>query len=51
MWNLGFPQPAGKILAELAFKQVYGREARFDIAGDIRVRDEYLGWVQEIPLK
>ena len=49
--NLVFPQPGGKLLAELAFKHIYGREARPEIAGDFVLRDEYLGWVQEVTLK
>ena len=48
--NLGFPQPGGKLLVELAFKHIYGREARPEITGDFVLRDEYLGWVQEVPL-
>ena len=49
--NLVFPQPGGKVLAELAFQSIYGRASRPEIAGDFVLRDEYLGWVQEVPLR
>lgn len=51
VWNLRFPQLEGKFLAELTFNYIYGREARPEIAGDFEIRDEYLGWVQEVPLR
>ena len=40
-----FPQPAGPKLARLAYQKIYGREVRPEVAGDMIVRDEYLGWV------
>lgn len=42
-----FPLPGGPELAKLAFRKIYGRDARPDIAGDMVVRDEYLGWLGE----
>ncbi|KAH9204199.1 hypothetical protein DL95DRAFT_319896, partial [Leptodontidium sp. 2 PMI_412] len=49
LWHTGvaslvFPQPAGPQLARLAYQKIYGREVRPDVAGDMDVRDEYLGW-------
>ncbi|KPM43319.1 hypothetical protein AK830_g3286 [Neonectria ditissima] len=44
--DLEFPQPAGLELAKMAYQKIYGREARSDIAGDLVVRDEYLGWIE-----
>lgn len=41
-----FPQPAGPILARLAFEKIYGRQPG-STPGDFVVRDEYLGWVME----
>jgi hypothetical protein len=35
----------GPKLAELAFQQIYHRKVRHDVAGDMVVRDEYMGWV------
>jgi hypothetical protein len=43
--SLVFPQPAGPGLARLAYQKIYGREVRPEVAGDMVVRDEYLGWV------
>ena len=43
--SLVFPQPAGPELARLAYQTIYGREVRPEVAGDVVVRDEYLGWV------
>ncbi|KAH8593163.1 hypothetical protein B0O99DRAFT_628272, partial [Bisporella sp. PMI_857] len=46
------PQPAGPELARLAYQKIYGHEVRPDVAGDMIVRDEYLGWVTGVtPLK
>ncbi|KAI9711060.1 MAG: hypothetical protein M1828_001987 [Chrysothrix sp. TS-e1954] len=42
-----FPQPAGPPLAKMTFRQVYGRDVDPSIVGDMVLRDEYLGWVQE----
>ncbi len=47
-----FPQPAGPELARLAYRTVYRQDIRLENAGDMVVRDEYLGWVMEVrPLK
>lgn len=43
--SLVFPQPAGPGLARLAYQKIYGQEVRLEVAGDMVVRDEYLGWV------
>lgn len=40
-----FPQPAGPELATLAYQVLYGRHVRPEVANDMVVRDEYLGWV------
>ncbi|OTA59739.1 hypothetical protein K449DRAFT_385073 [Hypoxylon sp. EC38] len=45
-----FPHPAGPELAKLIYQKIYGREVRSEIAGDMVVRDEYLGWVMERPI-
>ncbi|OTA91911.1 hypothetical protein M434DRAFT_75445 [Hypoxylon sp. CO27-5] len=45
-----FPHPAGPELAKLTYQKIYGREVRSEIAGDMVVRDEYLGWVMERPI-
>ncbi|KAI1141371.1 hypothetical protein F5Y05DRAFT_259054 [Hypoxylon sp. FL0543] len=42
-----FPQPAGPELAKLTYEKIYGQKVRSDVAGDMVVRDEYLGWVME----
>ncbi|KAJ3547858.1 hypothetical protein NM208_g1288 [Fusarium decemcellulare] len=42
-------QPAATGLARVAFRMIYGRDIRTEIDGDMVVRDEYLGWVQEDP--
>ncbi|KID97583.1 hypothetical protein MAJ_06455, partial [Metarhizium majus ARSEF 297] len=49
-WNLedpDFPQPVGPMLARLAYQVIYGGQDRADVANDLIVRDEYLGWVRE----
>ncbi|KAL7915143.1 hypothetical protein GGI35DRAFT_488942 [Trichoderma velutinum] len=51
-WHLSespppFPQPAGPSLAKLAYRAIYGFDARPGIDNDIVVRDEYLGWIRE----
>jgi hypothetical protein len=48
-----FPQPVAIELAKLAYRKVYGRDIRPEVAGDLVVRDEYLGWVMEegIPIE
>ncbi|KID62955.1 uncharacterized protein G6M90_00g079560 [Metarhizium brunneum] len=49
-WNLedlDFPQPAGPMLARLAYQVIYGRQDRADVTNDLIMRDEYLGWVRE----
>lgn len=47
-----FPQPAGLELAKVAYRKIYEREVRPETAGDMVVRDEYLGWVMgETPLR
>ena len=43
-----FPLPGGPGLARLAYRTVYGREVRPEHPGDMVVRDEYLGWVNEV---
>ncbi|RYP57951.1 hypothetical protein DL769_009186 [Monosporascus sp. CRB-8-3] len=49
---LVFPQPAGLELARLTYQKIYRRDVRPEIAGDMVVRDEYLGWVMGvIPLR
>ncbi|KAK7211925.1 hypothetical protein V2G26_019103 [Clonostachys chloroleuca] len=47
IFNQVFPQPAGPLLAKLAFQKLYKRQARLEETGDLVVRDEYLGWVME----
>ncbi|KAF4340802.1 arginine deiminase type-3 [Fusarium beomiforme] len=42
-------QPAGPELARVTFRTIYGHDIRPEIDGDMVVRDEYLGWVQEDP--
>ncbi|KAL1868549.1 hypothetical protein VTK73DRAFT_3605 [Phialemonium thermophilum] len=42
-----FPQPGGILLAKLTYRSLYGKDVRPDVAGDLVVRDEYLGWVLE----
>ncbi|KAH6628870.1 hypothetical protein F5144DRAFT_594780 [Chaetomium tenue] len=50
--SLVFPQSAGPELAKLAYWAIYGRQARPELANDLVVRDEYLGWVTDvIPFK
>ncbi len=39
----------GPKLAELAFQQIYHRNVRHDIAGDMVVRDEYRRLVDKAP--
>jgi len=46
-----FPQPAGLELAKLTYQKLYGQDVRSEIPGDMIVRDEYLGWVVEEPLR
>lgn len=49
-WNLedpDFPQPVGPMLARLAYQVIYGGQDQADVAKDLIVRDEYLGWVRE----
>lgn len=48
-----FPQPGGEVLAKLTYQALYGTDIRQGVAGDMIVRDEYLGWVMEgkIPRK
>ncbi|KAG6361037.1 hypothetical protein INS49_009256 [Diaporthe citri] len=46
--NLVFPQPAGHELAKLAYQALFGRDVRPDVATDVVVRDEYLGWVTDV---
>jgi hypothetical protein len=45
---LVFPQPAGPELAGLAYQSVYGRNPHPEVAGDLVVRDEYLGWLAKV---
>lgn len=45
--NPVFPQPAGPELAKLAYRAIYGQHGRTDVATDLVVRDEYLGWVDQ----
>lgn len=42
-----FSLPGGPELAKLAFRKIYHRDIRPDIAGDMVVRDEYKGWLVE----
>ncbi|KAF7622065.1 hypothetical protein F9C07_1734002 [Aspergillus flavus] len=51
-WHLNlqsqtFPQPAGPKLVRLTYRQLYGRDPRQKVPGDLEVRDEYLGWMPE----
>ncbi|GAB1312194.1 SnoaL-like domain-containing protein [Madurella fahalii] len=39
--------PAGPEIAKLVYRTVYGRDARPELANDMVVRDEYLGWVTD----
>jgi hypothetical protein len=45
---LVFPQPAGPQIARLVYQTVYGRDVRPELANDMVVRDEYLGWVTDV---
>ncbi|CAH0025658.1 unnamed protein product [Clonostachys rhizophaga] len=47
IFNQVFPQPAGPLLAKLAFQKLYKRQARPEETDNLVVRDEYLGWVME----
>lgn len=38
---ISFPLPGGPKLAELAFRAIYHRDVRPDVAGDMVLRDEY----------
>ncbi|KAI0847684.1 hypothetical protein F5Y00DRAFT_114173 [Daldinia vernicosa] len=49
--SLEFPQPAGPALARLTYQKIYGQDVRHGVAGDMVVRDEYLGWVMPKPLR
>lgn len=42
-----FPMPGGIALAKLAYRALYGTDVRSEIARDMVVRDQYLGWVME----
>ena len=46
--SLVFPQPAGPEIAKLAYRALYGRDVRPELANDVVVRDEYLGWVTDV---
>ncbi|KAI1117910.1 hypothetical protein F5Y14DRAFT_400405 [Nemania sp. NC0429] len=39
--------PGGTGLAKLAYRALYGTDVRSEIARDMVVRDQYLGWVNE----
>jgi len=43
-----FPQPAGPEIAKLVYQIVYGQDVRPEVANDMVVRDEYLGWVTDV---
>jgi hypothetical protein len=45
---LEFSQPVDPELARLAYQALYGRDVCPEIARDMVVRDEYLGWVTEV---
>lgn len=45
---LVFPQPGGHELAKLAYRVLYGQDARHEVTDDMVVRDEYLGWVTDV---
>ncbi|OAA62645.1 hypothetical protein SPI_04185 [Niveomyces insectorum RCEF 264] len=49
VWTHAFPQVGGLELAKLAYRQIYGQEPRPEVARDLVVRDEYLGWVGRPP--
>ncbi|KFY08659.1 hypothetical protein V492_06016 [Pseudogymnoascus sp. VKM F-4246] len=42
-----FSLAGGPELAKLAFRALYQRDVRPDVAGDMTVRDEYAGWLVE----
>lgn len=46
--NLVFPQPASHGLANLAYRALFGRDARPEVTDDVVVRNEYLGWVTDV---
>ncbi|KZM27858.1 hypothetical protein ST47_g996 [Ascochyta rabiei] len=53
-WHLTTHSPeflmcGGPKLAELVYQKIYGRKARPDVAGDMVVRDEYMGWIPNAP--
>ena len=50
-FDLPHLQAAAEPLARLAFLKIYGRDVNASIDGDMTIRDEYLGWVTENPLK
>ncbi|KAK4454061.1 hypothetical protein QBC34DRAFT_394148 [Podospora aff. communis PSN243] len=43
-----FPQPAGHGLAKLAYRVLDGQDGPSELADDMAVRDEYLGWVTDV---
>lgn len=45
---LVFPQPAGHELAKLAYQALFRREVRPNVANDVVMRNEYLGWVTDV---
>ncbi|KAJ6016231.1 hypothetical protein N7540_010822 [Penicillium herquei] len=52
IWNLEhgkrtFSQQAGPKLARLTFQTLYERDVCPDVADDMVIRDEYLGWMKE----
>lgn len=49
--SLVFPQPASTGLARLTYQNLYKHEVCQEVLGDMVIRDEYLGWVVEEPLK
>ncbi|KAI1742672.1 hypothetical protein F4680DRAFT_23741 [Xylaria scruposa] len=42
-----FPMPGAKSLAELTYRALYGADVRSEVARDMVIRDQYLGWVRE----
>jgi hypothetical protein len=45
---LAFPLAAGPEFAQLAYQKIYGRDVCSNVAGDMVMRDEYLGWVTDV---
>jgi hypothetical protein len=43
-----FPQPAGPALAQLTYETIYQRAFDPEESNEVKVRDEYMGWIVEL---